>query len=386
MTLLGRQFSTVDERSWALHEKGTRWLVKTWGTFVQQAKTSVWFHANDEYFQGWSISGTKIHFCRRRFLLPLLLRGVFGTFMGLYNCRQQKRLQTEMQSTIKEQKRLVEITHLNSQNISVLQTQIADLKWMTAALTISSPVAIIMKAQLMEWEICDEIDRIVDAVQTAQLRCLSPCYFLVHNSANFTPSWPSEPTPYRPTFYLRILPICSKLKFCTSMMGRKPMTSPSFFMSLWLRNVPYFASSVFYCFHCRFPTHTFWFPDRIKTFLLSPQTNHSCPSTWLKLIWKAVTRSAMYTSANDLAFHELVMKVPVLDPSTLNSLKTLWPIVRWTLFLYPNKSCSSPQLVFDLFYSHLHRTNQLPQPHCFRTPPENWYEQTPGFPYLPTPA
>ena len=71
---------------------------------------------------------TKIHFCRRRFLLPLLLRGVFGTFMGLYNCRQQKRLQTEMQSTIKEQKHLVKITHLNSQNISVLQTQIADLK------------------------------------------------------------------------------------------------------------------------------------------------------------------------------------------------------------------------------------------------------------------
>ena len=71
---------------------------------------------------------TKIHFRRRRFILPLLLRGVFGTFMGLYNRRQQKRLQTEMQSTIKEQKRLVEITCSNSQNISVLQTQIADLK------------------------------------------------------------------------------------------------------------------------------------------------------------------------------------------------------------------------------------------------------------------
>ena len=117
---------------------------------------------------------TKIHFRRRRFLLPLLLRGVFGTFMGLYNRRQQKRLQTEMQSTIKEQKRLVEITRSNSQNISVLQTQIADLKRMTAALTISSPVAVVMKAQLMEREICDEIDRVTDAVQTAQLRRLSP--------------------------------------------------------------------------------------------------------------------------------------------------------------------------------------------------------------------
>ena len=70
--------------------------------------------------------------------------------MGLYNCRQQKRLQTEMQSTIKEQKRLVEITRSNSQNISVLQTRIADLKRMTAALTLSSPVAIVMKATLME--------------------------------------------------------------------------------------------------------------------------------------------------------------------------------------------------------------------------------------------
>ena len=79
-----------------------------------------------------------------------------------------------MQLTIKEQKRLVEITRPNSQNISVLQTQIADLKRMTAALTLSSPVAVIMKATLMEREICDEIERVVDAVQTAQLRRLSP--------------------------------------------------------------------------------------------------------------------------------------------------------------------------------------------------------------------
>ena len=131
---------------------------------------------------------TKIHFCHRRFLLPLLLQGVFGTFMGLYNRRQQKRLQTEMQLTIKEQKRLVEITRSNSQNISILQTQIADLKRMTATLKISSLVAVVMKAQLMEQEICDEIDRVVDAVQTAQLRRPIRCYFLVHNSTNFTPS------------------------------------------------------------------------------------------------------------------------------------------------------------------------------------------------------
>ena len=75
-----------------------------------------------------------------------------------------------MQLMIKEQKCLVEITHSNSQNISVLQTLIANLKRMTTVLTLSSPVAIIMKATLMEWEICDEIDRVVVAVQTAQLR------------------------------------------------------------------------------------------------------------------------------------------------------------------------------------------------------------------------
>ena len=45
---------------------------------------------------------------------------------------------------------------------------------MTAALTLSSPVAVVMKAQLMEQEICDEINRVTDAVQTAQLRRLSP--------------------------------------------------------------------------------------------------------------------------------------------------------------------------------------------------------------------
>ena len=95
---------------------------------------------------------TKIHFCRCQFLLPLLLWGVFGTCMGLYNRWQQKRLQTEMQSTIKLQKHLVEITCSNSQNISILQTQIADLKWMTAALTLSSPVAVIMnRTRNLRW-------------------------------------------------------------------------------------------------------------------------------------------------------------------------------------------------------------------------------------------
>ena len=57
---------------------------------------------------------------------------------------------------------------------------------MTAALTISSPVTVGMKAQLMEREMCDEIDRVVDAIQTAQLRHLSPMLLLVHNFANFT--------------------------------------------------------------------------------------------------------------------------------------------------------------------------------------------------------
>ena len=45
---------------------------------------------------------------------------------------------------------------------------------MTAALTLSSPVAVVMKAMLMEWEICNEIGCVVDTVQTAQLRLLSP--------------------------------------------------------------------------------------------------------------------------------------------------------------------------------------------------------------------
>ena len=52
--------------------------------------------------------------------------------------------------------------------------QIADLKRMTAALTLSSPVAIVMKAMLIKWEICDKINCVVNAVQTAQLRRLSP--------------------------------------------------------------------------------------------------------------------------------------------------------------------------------------------------------------------
>ena len=172
------------------------------------------------------------------------------------------------------------------------------------------------------------------------------CYFLVPNPANYIPSWPNVLKLYRPTFYWKTLLICFKLKFRTSMTGKNQMMWPSFFMYLWLRNVPYFISSAFYRFRCHSQIHIFWFLDRIIISLLSPPTNHDCPLTWLKLIWKAVTRSAMCTSANDLAFYELDMKAPVFDPFTPNSLKMLWPVVRWMLSRYPNKSYSSPTTGF----------------------------------------
>ena len=37
-----------------------------------------------------------------------LAKGIFRTFIGLYNCHQQKQLQEEMQNTLKEQKCLVQ--------------------------------------------------------------------------------------------------------------------------------------------------------------------------------------------------------------------------------------------------------------------------------------
>ena len=51
------------------------------------------------------------HFRIRRFTsLPLFIaKGIFGTFMGLYNRRQQARLKEEMRSTLAKQRRLIQL-------------------------------------------------------------------------------------------------------------------------------------------------------------------------------------------------------------------------------------------------------------------------------------
>ena len=130
------------------------------------------------------------------------------------------------------------------------------------------------------------------------------------------------------------------------MMVKTCKTSPSFCMYLWLRNVPYFVSSISCHFRFHFWTFIFWYLDHITIFLPFPQMNQDCPLTWLKLIWKAVTRSVMYTSANDLAYYKLDMKAPVLDPFRNSNSKRLWPVARWTLCQFQNKSYSSPTTGF----------------------------------------
>ena len=168
------------------------------------------------------------------------------------------------------------------------------------------------------------------------------------------------------------------------MMVKNQMMSLSFFMYLWLRNVPYFVSSVFYhfCFHSQ--TYIFWSLVLITTSLPSVQMNCNYPLTWLKLIWKAVIKSATYVSVNDLAFYELDMKALVSDPSMPSNLKMLWPMPDGRCTDIWTSLTAHWQLVSDLFNRHLHCPNQLFESYRFWASSQNWNEQTSGLSYLST--
>ena len=113
------------------------------------------------------------HMRYKRFLPFLFARGIFGTFMGLYNRRQYKRLQTELDDTIEKQSRLISWSHEVNLRQEKFNETLSDLRQFTANTQLISPIRVITRLQSIEQEILDEIQKIQDTVQHAQLRRLS---------------------------------------------------------------------------------------------------------------------------------------------------------------------------------------------------------------------
>ena len=118
---------------------------------------------------------TDVRFRRSPLAIPLFLaKGVFGTFMGLYNRRQQKQLQKEMQNTLKEQKRLVASLRSYAESFTQHHSQSSGLQALAHDLCPAAQVTLIVKILNLDRLIRDEMDRVTAAIQQAQLRRLSP--------------------------------------------------------------------------------------------------------------------------------------------------------------------------------------------------------------------
>ena len=118
---------------------------------------------------------TDVRFKRSPLAIPLFLaKGVFGAFMGLYNCRQQKQLQNEMQNTLKEQKCLVVILRSYTESFNQQYDQSVGIHNLARNMCPAAQLAVIVKVLNLDCLILDEMDRVTTAIQQAQLRRLSP--------------------------------------------------------------------------------------------------------------------------------------------------------------------------------------------------------------------
>ena len=118
---------------------------------------------------------TDVRFKRFPLAIPLFLaKGVFRTFMGLYNRGQQKQLKKEMQNTLTEQKRLVVILRSYTESFNQQYDQSVGIHNLARNMCPAAQLAVIVKVLNLDCLILDEMDRVTTAIQQAQLRRLSP--------------------------------------------------------------------------------------------------------------------------------------------------------------------------------------------------------------------
>ena len=113
---------------------------------------------------------------RRRaapFLMPLLIKGIFGTFHGLYTKRKYDVLKKELNGVIMEQHRLIASARAQEELYKELKAQTDGVHDFLGNLTVFAPMVVLTKFSNMETLIENEIERIWDAVQVAQQHRLS---------------------------------------------------------------------------------------------------------------------------------------------------------------------------------------------------------------------
>jgi len=111
---------------------------------------------------------------RKKRALPLvLLKGVVGTLMGLYNRYQIKKLRDSLDSTIREQRRLLVTTAEHDKRISQLEKDYAYLPTIVKQTSFMVPMKVLVRLLEIELMIEADLNRIVQAVQQAQHRRLA---------------------------------------------------------------------------------------------------------------------------------------------------------------------------------------------------------------------
>ena len=101
------------------------------------------------------------------------VKGVFGTFMGLYNRRQLRQLQQDLQGVIRDQKRIIALMTSQSTGGPAMAQLQRELGHWVHKFRLFSPIACFVTLLQQELVIEHELRRITSAVQQAHLRRLS---------------------------------------------------------------------------------------------------------------------------------------------------------------------------------------------------------------------
>ena len=109
----------------------------------------------------------------KRFLPLVILKGAIGTLMGLYNRHQTKKLREILDTTVKEQKRLLITDARQTYDIKNLQVAYSYLPSISSHTDLMGPMKILIRLLEIELMIDVELHRIADSVQQAQHRRLS---------------------------------------------------------------------------------------------------------------------------------------------------------------------------------------------------------------------
>jgi len=115
-----------------------------------------------------------LHDYRSKRFASLIMQGLFGTFMGLYNRQQFKELRRELRTVIQRQDRLIQLSAVHSKTLANLLKDYGYMREFTKAMTMATPNLVLARLREIELHLERDLDRIADAVRQAQLHRLSP--------------------------------------------------------------------------------------------------------------------------------------------------------------------------------------------------------------------